>query len=262
MTINTFDRSSLRLSAMLLLVGQLLYVVVTVLHTGGEANHHSAIFAAYAASAIWTAVHVAQFVCMAIMLAGLFALFSALDVQAGTATLVGRLGAASTTATLALYGIVLAVDGVALKQAVDAWANAPEAEKAARFAAAEAMRWLEWGARSYENFTLGLAMLFAAAVVRTVLIPRPMAYLIGLSGFTYLVQGWLAGAEGFSQTHTIAIVLAEVLNAAWMTWLVVVAWRTPESKLSPMRALVTSTHPGDPLRKRGPRSTFKSLTVE
>ena len=67
----TFDHASLSLSATLLLVGQLLYVVVTLLHTGGEANHHSAIFAAYAASGIWTAVHVAQFACMAIFLAGL-----------------------------------------------------------------------------------------------------------------------------------------------------------------------------------------------
>ena len=62
-------------------VGQLLYVVVTLLHTGGEANHHPAIFAAYAGSGIWTTVHAAQFACMAIFLSGLFALFSALDVQ-------------------------------------------------------------------------------------------------------------------------------------------------------------------------------------
>ena len=56
----TVDRRLLRLAATLLLVGQLLYVVVTVLHTGGEANDHPAIFTAYAGSAIWTAVHVAQ----------------------------------------------------------------------------------------------------------------------------------------------------------------------------------------------------------
>ena len=136
----TFDREALRLSASLLLLGQLLYIVVTPLHTGGEANHHVALVAAYATSGIWTAMHVAQFACMAIMLAGLFALFSILDVQAGTARLVGRLGSASTTATVALYGIVLAVDGVALKQAVNARANAPDSQKAARFAAAEAMR--------------------------------------------------------------------------------------------------------------------------
>jgi hypothetical protein len=79
--------------------------------------------------------------------------------------------------------------------------------------------------RSYENFALGLAvLLFAVALVRTAWIPRPIAYLMGLSGLTYLVQGWVAGSEGFSETHTIAIVLAEALNLAWMIWLLVVAW--------------------------------------
>jgi hypothetical protein len=227
----TFDRSSLRLSATLMLAGQLLYVVVTLFHTGGEANNHHAIFAAYAASGTWTAVHVAQFACMAIFLAGLFALFFALDVPAGTAGWPGRFGAASAAVTLALYGVVLAVDGVALKQAVNAWASAPETEKAARFASAEAIRWLEWGTRSYENFALGLAvLLFAVAVARTAWVPRPIAYLMGVTGLTYLWQGWSAGFEGFSRTHTIAIVLAEVLNIAWMIWLLVVAWRMPDSE--------------------------------
>jgi heme A synthase len=106
------------------------------------------------------------------------------------------------------------------------WASAPEAEKPARFATAEAVRWLEWGFRSYTDFALGLAViLLAVAVARTARIPRPIAYLMGLSGLTYLTQGWLAGSEGFSQPHTIAIVLAEFLNLAWMIWLVVVAWR-------------------------------------
>ena len=233
----TFDRTSLRLSATLLLVGQLLYIVVTLFHAGGDANNHPAIFAAYAANAIWTAVHFGQFVAMAILLAGLLALFFALDVQAETARWAGRFGAASAAATLALYGVVQAVDGVALKQAVNAWASAPDAEKAARFASAEAIRWLEWGMRSYQNFALGLALiLFAIAVVRTAWIPRAIAYLMGLSGLTYLVQGWVAGSEGFSPTHSIAIVLAWVLNLAWMIWLVVVAWRMQDSEhVSPGR---------------------------
>jgi len=231
MNSRTFDRSSLRLSATLLLVGQLLYVVVTLLHTGGEANNHHAIFAAYADSAAWTAVHAAQFMCMGIFLGGLFALFFALDAPAGTAGWAARFGAASTLVTFALCGGVLAVDGVALKQAVNAWANAPEAEKAARFATAEAIRWLEWGMRSYQNFALGLAvLLFAAAVVRTARMPRPIALLMGLSGVTYLVQGWTAGSEGFSPAHTFAIVLAEVLNLVWMIWLALVAWRVENSE--------------------------------
>ena len=131
--------------------------------------------------------------------------------------------------TLALYGVVMAVDGVALKQAVNAWVSAPDAEKAARFASAEAIRWIEWGARSYENFALGLALLlFAAAVGRRAWGPRPIAYLMGLSGLTYLFQGWVAGADGFTRTHDLAIVLSWVVNLAWMIWLVVIAWRARE----------------------------------
>lgn len=227
----TLDRASLRLSATLLLTGQLLYIVITLFHAGGEANNHHAIFAAYAASGMWTAVHVAQFACMAIFLAGLFALHFAVDVQAGLARWAGRFGAGLAAVTLALYGGVLAVDGVALKQAVNAWASAPEAEKVARFAIAEAIRWLEWGMRSYQNFALGLALLlFAAAVVGTAWIPRPTAYLIGLSGLAYFAQGWVSGVEGFSRTHTIAIVLAELLNLTWMIWLLVVARRIQDSE--------------------------------
>jgi hypothetical protein len=216
----------------MLLLGQLLYIVVTQLHAAGDANDHAAVFAEYAGSGIWTVVHLGQFAGMAIFLGGLLALFFALDVQAGTRW-VSRFGAASAVATLALYGVLQAVDGIALKQAVNAWATATDAEKAARFASAEAIRWLEWGVRSYQNFALGLALLlFAAAVVRTAWVPRPIGHLMGLSGLAYLVQGWVVGAEGFSRTESTAIVLAFVLDLAWMIWLVVVAWRVQESQAS------------------------------
>jgi len=81
----------------------------------------------------------------------LLVLFFALNVQTGVAGWAGRFGAVAAVVTLALYGVLQAVDGVALKQAVDAWASAPEVEKAARFASAEAIRWLEWGVRSYQS---------------------------------------------------------------------------------------------------------------
>jgi hypothetical protein len=217
----------------MMLVGQLLYVVVTLFHADGPANDHAAVFVEYAASQTWTFVHLAQFACLAVMLGGLFALFFALDVHDRIVRWAGRLGAALTTVALALYGAVLAVDGVALKQAVNAWVNAPESEKSARFATAEAIRWLEWGTRSYANFTLGVAvLLLASALWRTSWIPRPIAYLVGLSAITYLVQGWVSGSEGFSQTHTIAIVVAEVFTAASMAWLVLIAGRRPDLRSS------------------------------
>src|ERR671934_2458710 len=106
----------LRLSATLLLVGQVLYVVVTLFHTGGPANDHPVIFAAYAGSGSWTVIHVAQFVCMAILIAGLLALAFALDAEAGTARWLGRLGAASAVVALALEGALQAGGGGAHKE--------------------------------------------------------------------------------------------------------------------------------------------------
>jgi hypothetical protein len=65
---------------------------------------------------------------------------------------------------------------------------------------------------------------------------------MGLTGLTYLVQGWVVGEEGFSQTMSIAIVLAWVLCLAWMIWLGVVAWRMQDADESGGRpdALLTS----------------------
>jgi hypothetical protein len=108
--------------------------VVTQFHTGGEANDHPAIFAAYAGSGIWKAVHVGQFVCAAITLAGLVALPFAVGVDALRSRWLGRFGAVSAGVALALYGVLQAVDGVGNKEVDDAWVNAPNAaEKAARF---------------------------------------------------------------------------------------------------------------------------------
>jgi hypothetical protein len=45
------DRKTLRLSAVLLVVGFIFYVLVGLLHPGGPANDHRAVFAVYASSA-------------------------------------------------------------------------------------------------------------------------------------------------------------------------------------------------------------------
>lgn len=167
---------------------------------------------------------------MAVIIAGLLVLYFTLDFGPGGAAWVARLGAVSAGVTLGLYGVLEAVDGVALKQAVDAWVSAPEAETAARFAGAETVRWVEWGARSYQSFMFGLTLiLLGSAVAVTARLPRALGYLMGLSGLAYIVQGWVLGSEGFSTTHTFAILAGYVLILAWIIWLVVIAWWPKDS---------------------------------
>src|SRR5437667_1623770 len=225
------DRNLLRLSATLLFVGELFSLLVGLLHPSREnPNNHTAVFAEYANSADWTAVHLGQFAGIAVIIAGLLVLFFALNVLHGTPGWMGRFAAVAAVVALALYGVLQAVDGVALKQAVDAWVSAPAAEKAARFASAETIRWLEWGVRSYQSFLLGLTfVLFATAIVWTAGTGRIIGYLMGLSGLAYIVQGWVLGSEGFSATNRVPTLLGNILVLILSIWFLIVAWRTKES---------------------------------
>jgi hypothetical protein len=226
------DRSLLRLSATLVVIGELLFALVTALfHPDGDANNHPVAFAEYASSASYTAVHFVQFVFMAVLLLGLLVLFFALNVRSGALGWVGRFAAVSVVVALALYGVVQAVDGVALKHAVDAWANAPEAEKATRFASAETVRWLEWGANQYQIFMFALALiLLATVIVGTARVPKAIGYLMGLAAIPMLVQSLVIGTEGFS-VPLLAGSLSAValpLMLAWSIWLLIVSWRMQE----------------------------------
>jgi hypothetical protein len=221
------DRQSLRLSAILLFGGELLYLLAGIFHPeGAVANDHLAAFTEYANSAQWTLIHLGQFAGMALIIAGLLGLLFVLNVAIGIPGWLGRLGAVTVVVALALYGVLQAVDGVALKQAVDAWVRAPEAEKMARFASAEAMRWLEWAVRSYHSFLLGLSfILLALLIVWTGRLPRLMGVLIGVTGLAYIVQGWVLGTEGFSANNTAPTLLAYLFWLVWSIWLLILAWR-------------------------------------
>src|SRR5262249_43619314 len=152
------DLKLLRLAATLVLVGGILVtVIVRYLHPGGGATYEETL-AGWAASGDWFVVHLGQFVGMAGILAGLIVLFFALNLAEGFPRWVGFFAVISAGLALALDGVVFAVDGVANKFAANAWASAPAAEKAARFASALAIRWVEIGTSSYLDFTLGLAL--------------------------------------------------------------------------------------------------------
>ena len=221
------ERDSVRLAAVLLLAGVLVTAVAGFLHAeGANANDHQAVFAVYAASQSWTAVHLGQFIGMVIITFGLVALFFALDVRGGVGVWLNRFALVSAGAAMALYGVLQAVDGVGLKQAVNAWATADVGDKAVRFAAAETVRWLEWAVRSYQSFVFGLALiLFGAVIAATGRVSRPIGYLMALSGLCYLAQGWIIGSSGFSSANQIPTLLGIGLILVWTVWLLIAALR-------------------------------------
>jgi hypothetical protein len=214
--------TSLHLAAWMMLAGWLFFVVVGLFHVDRpDANDHAAAFADYARSSNWTPVHLGQFVGMAAFLTGVVILSFSLPSRVGTGRWLTRISALAAVTGLALYGALQAVDGVALKQTVDSWFAAAEPDRANRFAAAEAVRWLEWGLRSYASVVIGLALLMAGlAVVSSHRLPRAVGVLISLSGTAYLAQGWIIGSNGFTVSNRAPTWLGLVIMTIWTVWLV------------------------------------------
>ncbi len=225
------DRSSFRLASALVFGGELVYIGAGQFHPGSvPPNQHPEVFAEYANSAYWGAVHMGQFMGMAVLLSGIVLLALALTRRSGTLDWLACLAATSAVVTIALTGVLLAVDGVALKAAANAWLAAPVADQGARLAATEAVRWLEWAAGSYQLTMLGITLILVAGqTVASVRIPRPIGVVMALSGCAYIAQGIVVGAEGFSSNGTLPGLLAFVFDLAWIIWLVVVAWQRPSA---------------------------------
>lgn len=175
----------------------LLYVVTPLWHPGGQENNHPVIFTKYAKSEPWVAVHFLQFACVLLALAGLLLLLRALELRGQVPLLVG-FARATLIATAAVWAVVQAVDGVTLKQAVDAWMSASGPEKAVRFADAETVRWTEWAVQSYFRLLLGLTLILSGvAIARTGVVYRWLGLIAALSGLLYMATGVAIGYSGF-----------------------------------------------------------------
>ena len=182
------DRELLRSSGALLLGGFLFSTVVTVLfHPGGNEDVHEDIFARYAASGAWEWVHFAQFIGVLAALGGLVVLHQVLRPRAPR---LSAFAAGTTVATAAVWAALQAVDGVTLKQAVDAWVAADGPERAVRLGDAEVVRWTEWGLQSYFRVTLGVALLlFGVTILTTLALPAWTGWVAVLAGLVSVAVG-------------------------------------------------------------------------
>ncbi len=119
------------------------------------------------------------------------------------------LAAGAIIAASATWAVLQAVDGVTLKQAVDAWAGASGTEKSTRFADAETVRWTEWGLQSYFRVLLGLAfLLLGAAAVVSRLVPSWLGVLLVVAGLLSVAIGFSVGYAGLESGFQDAVGIA------------------------------------------------------
>ncbi len=135
-----------------------------------------------------------------------------------------RLATAAAVASAAAYGVLQVVDGVALKRAVDAWATASAEEKTAAFAAAQSVRWIEYGLNSLSYSLVGLALvLIAVALITGDRFPRWFGGWAFAAGVAYGVKGLRVAYRGFA--GSLPGLAALVLFGTWIIAVAVIMWR-------------------------------------
>ena len=200
-------RDDLRLAGALLLAGFVVNGIQRMLlHPSGAEDDHQAIFTEYAESEVWVATHLAEFVLVLVAFAGLLVLCWVVRREAPYLAL---LAAGAVIVTSATWAVLQGVDGVALKQAVDAWAAASGSEQATRYADAETVRWIEWGLQSYFRVVLaGAFLLLGAGAVVSRLVPSWLGVLLVVGGLLSLVIGISVGYAGLESAFQDAVGLA------------------------------------------------------
>jgi hypothetical protein len=225
MTVGNADRLTSRIGAVALLLGAIVLVISTVLHPSHEnPMDNPAVFAEYAQSDLWIAVHLGQFLGFLLVIAGLLAVYYALATRRDVAVAVARFGLAAAVTTAASFTILQAVDGIALKRAVDAWVSAPADQQVATFAAAEAIRWIEIGVNSLSFVLVGLTLLlFGIALALSRVYPRWVGAIGAAAGVANLIRGVEVSYQGF--VPSIVALAGLAFLALWSLIMVFLMWR-------------------------------------
>ncbi len=228
-----FQRPLLRIGSVLFIAGMVIAIVSTAIHPSTEdPSNHPIVFAEYASDDSWIAVHIGQFAGVIMVFAAGFVAFYRLLVQSEstTASILAWIGLALAIMTASAFAVLQAVDGIALKMAVDSWVAAPPEEKAITFRVAEGIRFIEYGTNSIFRILQGLvAIMFGVAIVKNKLLNK----WIGGAGVVIGVVTIYAGLEvaylGFGSLTTM-IGISMIIYFVWVGILGGFMWRKSMSK--------------------------------
>jgi len=227
------EANTTRIGAIALPLEVTLFVVATaIFHPHREAPmDNPAVFMEYAESDTWVAIHFAQWFAALLLIGGFVALYYSITTQPEVNAAVARFGLAAALLTGAALTMLQAVDGVALKWAVDTWASAPAEQEVAAFSAAAALRWTEYSLQSYSIILLGLTfILYGLAIALGTVYPRWLGWLAAGSGVAWIVHGVMVPYVGLFDS--IPRLVAIVLMALWAFIIGVLMWRNSREPIA------------------------------
>jgi len=214
------SRALYRMGSVGFIAGLAIIIVSTYFHASShDISDNVLTFPVYAASETWIAAHIGQFAGVMLVFAGGFAALSRYLAQSlsGTAVALAWLGLAVTIITASTFAILQAVDGIALKRAVDSWVAAPEGseEKSIYFGVAEGIRWTEIGINSMFRILQGaVSIIFGVSIALSRLLSKWIGGFGVFAGAATIIAGIGVAYFGFVELPVIGIV-ATVTSFVW-----------------------------------------------
>ncbi len=226
-----FERVMLRIGAVAFVVGLVMAVVFELLHPSREdPNNNPLVFAEYAQDGDWVTVHLGALAAALLLIGGLVTVSSSVALGPSVGAAWARMAGAAAVTAAAAYGVLQVVDGVALKRAVDAWVAAPADGKTAAFAAAQAVRWAEYGLNSLAFSLVALTLvLVGVALLASDRFPRWLGAWAIVAGLAYATRGLVVAYRGFEANPSGLVAL--ILFGSWVLVMAVFMWRR-SSKLT------------------------------
>jgi hypothetical protein len=230
-------RPLLRIGSITFLTGLAIFIISSAFHAGREdPTNHLRVFAEYSNSPPWIAAHIGQFVGDILIFAGGFVALFRLLVQSESMTVSGLAWIGLTVAIIAAstLSILQAVDGIALKRAVDSWTVAPAQEKMAAFRVAEGIRWTEIGTNSIYRILQGtVAIVFGVAITVSRIVGRWIGPAGIFAGALTIAAGVEVAYVGFTSVNTGLGLYSKIIYYMWIGILGASMWRkTTSNKLS------------------------------
>jgi hypothetical protein len=232
------ERPMLRMGSVAFLAGLAIAVVSTfVFHpTSEDLMDNPVVFAIYAEDDLWVASHIGQFAGILLIFAGGFVALHRLLVksESATASALAWFGLVTAIITASTFTILQAVDGIALKVAVDTWYTIPPSdseEKAIAFRVAEGLRWTEWGVQAYYRMLQGaVALIFGVAIAKSTLLARWIGAVGIAAGVVTIAAGVVVAYVGFSSIRDPVVDLSTFTLYPWIIILGIFMWRKTRVK--------------------------------
>jgi hypothetical protein len=235
------ERPMLRMGSIAFFAGLAIALVSTfVFHptgTGEELMNNPFIFAVYAEDPLWIASHIGQFAGILLIFAGGFVALHRLLVksESATASALSWLGLVTAIITASAFTILQAVDGIALKIAVDTWYAIPPGEekerKAVYLGVAEGLRWTEWGTQAYYRILSGaVSLIFGVAIVKSAVLSRWIGAVGMAAGIVGIAAGVVVAYVGFSSVRDPVADLSTFIFYPWLVILGIFMWRKTREK--------------------------------